>query len=109
MGSGQLLIRTFSSKFRHTQGQSPAACYPSVQPGYGTAKQQVNTCCREDTNCDDHEPATRSRPDKQPPVRQKPENKTHGSHRPFGSHISTMRNSQQTSPSDLGPRAITEL
>jgi hypothetical protein len=36
MGSGQLLIRTFSSKFRHTQGQNPPcvtrACNPGMEP-----------------------------------------------------------------------------
>ena len=36
-------------------GTKPHMRYPSVQPGYGTAEQQVFTCCREDTNCDDHE------------------------------------------------------
>jgi hypothetical protein len=35
---------------------------------------------------------------------EKPANKTHGSHRPFGSHISTMRNSQQKPASNLGSK-----
>jgi hypothetical protein len=35
---------------------------------------------------------------------EEPANKTHGSHRPFGSHISTMRNSQQKPPSNLGSK-----
>jgi hypothetical protein len=37
-------------------------------------------------NCVDHRPS---------PGSEEPANKTHESHRPFGSHISTMRNSQQ--------------
>ena len=36
--------RFLSSKFRHTQGQNPVVRYPSVQPGYGTAKQQTFAC-----------------------------------------------------------------
>ena len=86
-------LEALSSKFRHTQGQNPCSQACNLLRTKPLAGKQPLASC-EDTNCADHELLFRFRLDKLTLAR-KPADKTHGSHRPFGSHISTMRNSQQ--------------